>query len=238
MTAIAAAENVQERRHPDATSVMTALAAQIGADLRAALVAGREGSLAVPGGSTPVPLFERLAVTALDWARVRITLGDERWVAPTDPASNEKLVRDHLLQHQAAQARFTGLWNTAASAQAGAAASWTAQSVVPRPFDHLVLGLGDDGHTASLFPHSPGLAAALDPQAAPGCVATTSPVAPQMRISLNLAALLQARRITLLFTGAAKRAVYERALAGTDAMQMPVRAVLLQRRVPVSVYWS
>lgn len=234
----AAGDRPHEQRYPDAATLMAALAADMAGGLGAALAQGREASLAVPGGSTPVPLFERLADAALDWSRVWVTLGDERWVPASDPASNEKLARDHLLQRRAAVARFVGLKNAAADAQAGAAASWAAQAVVPRPLDCLLLGLGEDGHTASLFPQAPGLAAALDPDAAPACVAMTAPTAPHGRISLNLAALLQARRIALLFVGDAKRAVYERALAGGDAQQMPVRALLRQQRVPVTVYWT
>jgi 6-phosphogluconolactonase len=98
--------------------------------------------------------------------------------------------------------------------------------------------MGEDGHIASLFPDSPGVAVALDPAQPPGCVATTAPVPPRARISLNLAALLQARRIALLIVGDAKWAVYERARLRGPIVDLPVRALLAQQSVPVSVYWA
>jgi 6-phosphogluconolactonase len=102
----------------------------------------------------------------------------------------------------------------------------------------VLLGMGDDGHTASLFPQSPGLAAAIDPLQPPGCVAMIAPVAPQARISLNLSALLDARRIELLILGDGKLAVYERAGESGPVADMPVRALLRQQRVPLSVHWA
>ena len=102
----------------------------------------------------------------------------------------------------------------------------------------MLLGMGDDGHVASLFPDSPGLAVALDPGRPPGCVAMTAPVPPRERLSLNLRALLDSRRIAIVITGAEKWATYERARLRGPAVDMPVRALLQQQNVPVAVYWS
>jgi 6-phosphogluconolactonase len=183
-------------------------------------------------------LFELLRARSLDWSRVCIALADERWVDPSDAASNERLVREVLLQDRAAAARFLGLKNGAPSPDLGAVSAWETFARVPRPFDAMVLGMGDDGHTASLFPRSPNLASALNPAAVAGCVGMWSPVAPHPRLSLNLTALLDSRRIAILITGEAKWRTYVAACAPGAVEDMPVRAVLRQTRTPVSVMWS
>lgn len=215
-----------------------ALAREITGALQDGLAAGRGASLAVPGGRTPVALFERLSSAELDWDDVWVTLTDERWLDTANAASNEKLVRDHLLRDLAAEANFVGLRNASADARAGAHASWSSVAEIPRPFDFMLLGMGDDGHVASLFPGSPGLAVALDTTQPPGCIAMTAPVEPRQRLSLNLRALLDSRRIAIAITGKDKWATYQRARVHGPAAEMPVRALLQQQNVPVSVYWS
>jgi 6-phosphogluconolactonase len=210
----------------------------IAADLTAAIAARGIASLVVSGGRSPVRLFECLRTEALDWSRVCVTLADERWVEPSDSASNERLVREVLLKDRAAAARFIGLKNGAVTPDLGSILAWKMLASVPRPFDVMVLGMGDDGHTASLFPDSPNLKAALDEAAAAGCVGMRAPTAPQPRLSLNLAALLESRRILLLITGDAKWQTYVAATQPGPAELMPVRAVLRQRRTPVDVIWS
>jgi 6-phosphogluconolactonase len=189
------------RRFDDASALASALAAEIAARLGAAISARGQASLVVPGGKTPLPLFERLREAPLAWSRVTITLTDERWVDPSDAASNEGLVRRALLQGPATAARFVPLKSAVATVESGAAAAWNMLKIITRPFDVVVLGMGDDGHTASLFPLSPGIDVAMDPRAAPDCVAMTAPVVPIARLSLNLAALAQARQHIVHFTG-------------------------------------
>jgi 6-phosphogluconolactonase len=225
-------------QYPDLGMLARELAAQLAAQLRAAIAQRGAASLVVSGGRSPIKLFEHLRTQALDWSRVTLALADERWVDPADPASNERLVREVLLQDRAAAARFVGLKNAAATPDLGAEAAWQTFADVARPFDAVILGMGDDGHTASLFPASPQLAAALDPAAAPGCIGMRSPTAPEARLSLNLAALLDSRRIVILITGAAKWLTYSAAAGPGAVEQMPVRAVLRQRRTPVDVIWS
>jgi 6-phosphogluconolactonase len=228
----------REHRFANAAAMTEALALDITGALQDGLAAGRGASLAVPGGRTPVALFERLSRAELDWDDVWVTLTDERWVDTTNASSNEKLVRDHLLRDLAAEANFVGLKNASADARAGAHASWSSVAEIPRPFDFMLLGMGDDGHVASLFPASPGLAVALDTAQPPRCIAMTAPVEPRQRLSLNLRALLDSRRIAVVITGKEKWATYERARVHGPASEMPVRALLQQQNVPVSVYWS
>ncbi len=228
-----------ERRFPSAAAATSALAADITAALQNGLAAGRGASLVVPGGHSPVALFEELSNADLDWEDVWVTLGDERWVDPHDSASNERLVREHLLRNAAARANFVGLKNSAADPHAGAAPAWSALAELPRPFDYTVLGMGDDGHTASLFPQSPrdSLQRSIA-SAPPGCIAMQAPQPPRLRLSLNLRALLDSRRIALLIIGEAKWATYQRARLRGPIEEMPVRALFHQQNVPVSVYWG
>src|SRR5271154_888395 len=222
----------------DSDSLSRALSRQLAAHLSMAIAARGLASLVVSGGKSPIKMFELLRAENLDWSRVCVALADERWVDPTDPDSNEKLVRDVLLKESAAAARFLGLKNGAPTPDLGAVSAWETFARVPRPFDTVVLGMGDDGHTASLFPGSPNLPSALNPEAAAGCVGMWAPAAPQARLSLNLTALLDARRLMLLITGEAKWRTYAAACGPGPVHEMPVRAVLRQKHTPVDVVWS
>jgi len=226
------------RRYPDLDTLSHELALQIAAILIAAIGARGLASLVVSGGRSPVRLFEKLRMQTLDWSHVCIALADERWVAPEDAGSNERLVRDVLLKDQAASARFLGLKNAAPTPDLGAVSAWETFARVPRPFDAVVLGMGDDGHTASLFPGSPNLPSALNASAAAGCVGMWSPVPPQPRLSLNLSALLDSRRVVVLINGETKWRTYTAASGAGPEEDMPVRAVLRQSRTPVEVVWS
>jgi 6-phosphogluconolactonase len=225
-------------RYSDLETLSNALADKTIAALKAAIDAHGSASFIVSGGKTPTKLFQILRNRDLDWSRVWVALVDERWVETSNPDSNEHLVRTELLRDKAAAAQFIGLKNDAATPDAGASLAWQAFSRVPRPFDLVVLGMGDDGHTASLFPNSPNLASALDTSSAPACVGMLAPVAPQPRMSLNLSALLDTRQIVILLNGTAKWRTYVSASAPGPVPDMPVRAVLRQTRTPVEVMWA
>ncbi|HLN48467.1 MAG TPA: 6-phosphogluconolactonase [Steroidobacteraceae bacterium] len=226
------------KRYPDRDALSHQVAADIAARLAHAIAIRGLASLVVSGGRTPVKLFEQLRTQAIDWSRVCVALADERWVPPTDADSNERLVREVLLQGKAAAARFLGLKNAAPSPDLGAVSAWETFARIPRPFDMTVLGMGDDGHTASLFPGSPNLRSALNPAAAAGCIGMWAPSAPQPRLSLNVSALLDSRRIVILIAGEAKWLIYMAASAAGAVEDMPVRAVLRQQRTPVEVCWA
>ncbi len=225
-------------RYPDSATAAHGLAERIAAALSAAIAARGSASLVVSGGKSPVGMFENLRALPLEWRRVSISLADERWVPVADAASNEQLVRKHLLQGAAASATFAGLKTAAATPELGAAEAWSRVATLPRPFDAVILGMGDDGHTASLFPGSPQLARALDAGAPPGCIGMVSPTAPEARLSLNLSALLDSRQMFLFLSGTAKWKVYAAASGPGPVEEMPVRAVLRQRRTPLEVIWS
>jgi 6-phosphogluconolactonase len=227
-----------EHRFPDSHALMRALSGEIQVDLVEAIAAREAASLVVSGGTTPGGLFDQLCHEPLDWSRVWITLSDERWVEATSESSNENLVRTRLLNANASTARFIGLKNPAPTPEAGAEWSWRALTRMPRPYDVVLLGMGPDGHIASLFPSSLGVARAVDSSAQPTCVAMNALAPPHARISQNLAALLDSRRIVLLITGEEKWAVYQRAKAPGSVTELPVRAILHQQTTPIDVYWS
>lgn len=227
----------QELVFPGPGLAAESLAGSVAEQLRAGLGERGCASLIVSGGKSPIPFFKALSTQALDWSRVVISLADERWVEPDSPDSNERLVREHLLVAAAGGARFVPLKNAAASPQAGLAAARTAYGRLPRPFDVVVLGMGEDGHTASLFPGWPGLAAALDPANADRLVAVDPPSAAHARLSFTMSALLEARRLYLQIEGEQKQRVYTRARDGSDSTeQLPIAAILRQTEVPLSVY--
>lgn len=214
-----------------------ALAADVAVQLRAGLAGRGAASLAVPGGRTPLPFFHALRALVLDWAHVSVTLTDERWVPESHPASNGALVRSHLLQDGAAAARFLPLYDGSPTAVVAAASVYQSLRGLPRPFDAVVLGMGEDGHFASLFPASPGIEEALDPDRPPACVAMRAPSAPCERLSLSLAALTDTRRLFLLITGAAKLELLQGAAQGRGD-EYPVSALTKERQPALEVYWS
>ena len=225
-----------EHHFTSAEAATEALADAIIARLRTAIAERGAASLIVSGGKSPVPLFARLRVAGLDWSKVWITLADERWVAPTSPDSNERLLREHLLVDAAAAARFVPLKSAFDRVADGLAASALALAAMPRPFDVVVLGMGEDGHTASLFPGAEGLAAALALDNPAPLAAITPLTAPHPRITLTLAALLDSRCVMLPLSGAAKNSVYLQLRAMPDALRWPVSAVLTQQQTPVEVW--
>ncbi|MDO7834987.1 6-phosphogluconolactonase [Sphingobium sp. HBC34] len=210
------------------------LAARIASILSQAVAARGIATLAVSGGRSPRPVLEALRQVDLDWGKVVVTLVDERWVAPDSADSNERLVRETLLQGAAAQARFVPMKTDAADAYAGQPAVEAAFAALPWPLDIVLLGMGDDGHTASLFPGAAELAEGLSSSAR--TIAVTPPAAPHQRLSLTASAILDSRQVFLQIGGAGKKAVYDRALAGGPVEELPIRLALLQDQVPVDVW--
>lgn len=230
--------NVTTHSFTDCQIQAAALAERIAERLRTALVERGRAVLAVSGGSTPKKLFEHLSREKLDWSRVHVTLVDERWVPDTDERSNARLVKSLLLQHAAAGAPFVPLYTGDASPEAGLATASARIEALSLPFDAVVLGMGDDGHTASFFPGGDHLAEALDLHGHARVLPMHAADAGEPRITLTLPTLLQTRALYLLVTGEKKRDLLADARLGLGAARdYPVRAVLTQQRVPVAVYW-
>jgi 6-phosphogluconolactonase len=226
------APSVQEHHHQPADTLWPALAAHIGTALEAAMARRGQATLAVSGGRSPVPLFEALRQLPLAWARVQVLPVDERCVPPLHPDSNAALVRRHLLQEHAIGARFVPLFdqlpdapealNTRDLDELARAASRRVAPLLPA--DVVVLGLGEDGHTASLFPGAAGTAQAL---ATAEPVAWTRPTqAPHARLTLSLAALRGAGLLELPLCGPVKQSVYRQSLQGEASAERPLSLLL------------
>ncbi|MEH6460776.1 6-phosphogluconolactonase [Chitinimonas sp. JJ19] len=213
------------------------LAREVGAALEIAIAERGHASLAVSGGRTPIGMFQQLRQMRLQWDKVWITLVDDRWVPPSHTDSNELLVREHLLKYQVEAAHFVSLHTGAASAEAAVAEIEARLQAIPQPFDVLILGMGEDGHTASLFPCAKELEAAVAPNSRQSVVAVNPSTAPYARISLTLAAIAQARKLLVHLTGDKKRQIFEQALAN-NRQRLPIARVLDAARGPKHVYWA
>lgn len=226
------------QRFNDREALADTLARDIAARLRLGLEQRERVSLVVSGGSTPVPLFRRLRTQSLPWTRVDVTLADERWVDAGHPDSNEALVRRELLQDNAAAATLVPLKSPEDTPEAAAAHCEARLNALSRPFEVVVLGMGKDGHFASLFPDTAALKSGLNMDAHALCVPCHPDLAPHPRMSLTLPALLNARHVILHITGEDKLGVLEQALDAPSAPEVPISALLHQKRVPIHVYWA
>ena len=213
------------------------LANAIIADLATAIKYRGQGSLVLSGGNTPKRLFQILSTKELDWAKVQVTLADDRWLGEDHTDSNERLVKDNLLQGPAAQASFIGLKTAASSPYEGAADCHKNLSAIPLPYDVTLLGMGTDGHTASLFPCSDELDRAVTDDESL-CCAVTPKTAPYERMTLTLKTLLKSSKLYLQLAGDSKLEVYKSACDGDDEKAMPVRYFLKQEQSPLFVYWA
>lgn len=225
---------VVAHEHASTAEMAMALAERVASALRQAVSERGRATLVVSGGRSPIAFFEALSALVLPWERVVVGLADERWVAPDQPGSNEALVRQHLLQGPAAAARFIGLYHAAPSLEQAAELA-DAASAELQPIDVLVLGMGDDGHTASLFPQSPLLAQALDEQCPRQVLPMQAPVEPYARLSMTRPLLASARLPLLALQGESKLKTLQAALLPGALTDMPIRAFL---GAPLEVHWS
>ncbi|HEV7417948.1 MAG TPA: 6-phosphogluconolactonase [Tianweitania sediminis] len=218
----------------------TLLAERFADDVAAALGAAMADRglalLAVSGGTTPAPFFRALSQRELDWSKIHVAPVDERFVPTTSERSNEKLIRENLLINKAAAASFTPLYHETMTVQEAAIAAERGISVLPLPFDMLILGMGGDGHTASFFPDSPHLADVLDPKTPRLVLSADAPSANEPRLTLTLPVVVAARRLTLHIEGNDKRALFETILR--ERQDKPIGIVIEQSPRPVDVYWA
>lgn len=229
---------IAERTFASGDLLAAALADAVARDLRLAIVERGEALLAVSGGSTPRRFFAMLAQRMLAWERVTVTLVDERWVPENHARSNARLVRETLLQARAREAKFVPLY----------AASEEPEHAVPEvsariarlglPFDAVVLGMGEDGHIASLFGAASRFRDAVDPHTSALVLPMCASGGVEPRITMSLRTLLHTRALYLHIEGAGKLATLTRALHAGPIEEAPIRAVLRQARVPLRMYWA
>lgn len=203
------------------------LAQDIVKKLNAAIEFKNSAVLLVSGGRSPIALFEQLSQVDLEWDKVTVSLVDDRWVESTHPDSNEKLVKQHLLVNKAANANFIGLVTSADNAFDGVSQSIAAIDKICT-IDVMILGMGEDGHTASIFPCCEQVAQAMSADNNERLIATKPTTAPFERISFTLNEILAAKQVYLPLTGDKKLAVFEQAQQIEDLAKMPIGAVIKQ----------
>ena len=222
---------VRWREFESREAASRALAINAAKDIASALETRPEATIVVSGGTTPGPFFKFLRGSELDWSRIAVLPSDERWVPTNHPDSNERMIRSELIQQRAALATMVSLYDAE-----GEEPVKQRMSQLALPFASVILGLGEDGHTASLFPGAPRIKQSL--VSTEFCLMQTVPGLTVARISLTPKVLVQSKRINILFFGASKRAVFETALEAGSPEQFPVRAVLHQSQTPVEAWWA
>ena len=232
---------INEHRFDNREAMLDSLYELICEDLGRQLQDRENASLLLSGGSTPAPLYRRLSRAELDWERVQIALVDERWVAPDNLASNERLLRETMLINNAAEAQFLGMKNAAATPFDGAMECNLRYTDLPMPHGVCLLGMGPDGHTASLFPGAEGLSQALEShQHCAPIRAIRSGVTGDLveRMSLTPWSIRQSERLVLLITGEDKWEVFEQARANPGNDALPISHFVAQQAPALEVYWA
>ncbi|MEM6478769.1 MAG: 6-phosphogluconolactonase [Pseudomonadota bacterium] len=218
-------------RYPDRDLMMLKLADTLTSELAKCLTLHPWASLAVPGGTTPGPIFDSLCDAPLDWARIHVMLSDERWVPESSERSNTRLLKERLLTGRASEARYIPLVTEDATPEEGIPKLLPALAE-EMPISVLLLGMGADMHTASIFPGADNLEAALAPDA-PALIAMRAPGATEPRVTLPAAVLAAAMSIHVVITGEDKLVALERARA-LPPKEAPI-AVVLKSAI---VHWA
>ncbi|MDJ0917959.1 MAG: 6-phosphogluconolactonase [Woeseiaceae bacterium] len=196
----------------------------------------RRASFIITGGSSPGRCYEALSEKELDWDRVDIVLSDERWVPADHEDSNERQARQTLMQGNAAAATLHPMYSAEADIKVRVEELNAELRMLPIPFSVALLGMGEDGHFASLFPDANDLESGLSADHPELCMAVNTKASPHPRLSLTMSAISRSDAIVLLIFGEAKKTVIEKAKAGD--MSYPVTRLLRQKKAPVHVYWA
>jgi len=211
------------------------LADTVASDLNAAIEETNSATLVVSGGSTPGPLFAALSAKTIDWSKVIVTLADERWVAPDHDDSNERMVREQLLVNNASSASFVSLYRLAEADAPTLATIETSLLQLADPFTVVLLGMGEDGHTASLFPDAPEIEAAMQMDGQDNVMFMHPSSVEQVRITFTRRRLLAARHLYLYITGKNKLLLLESALSGD---KLPIAGIASEAGDNLQLYWA
>lgn len=233
--------NITEQFFDSKQAMTEALAALLENEISNAIQTSGQAVLAVSGGSSPKAAYEYLSNVDLGWENITVAMVDERWVDVSHDKSNEAFLHSTLLQNKAKVAKFIGMKNSHSSALLGQSDVEQAYRAIGRPFDVTILGMGPDGHTASLFPHANGLENALSTQeltAAINAIESEVTGAITERMSLSLAGIAASKHAVLLISGEDKKAVYEAAKSDGEVADMPLRAVLNHPDLNLTVFWA
>lgn len=216
----------------------TVFAATLAADINTAIADTGSALIAVSGGSTPKKLFARLGRHRdISWEKVSITLVDERWVPETSDRSNARLVNEQLLQGPAATAHFLPLYSGGTEPDAAAIARTNSLlAEFPDKFAAVIVGMGNDGHTASFFPGGDTLEEALT--GAGPALAIRAPDAGEARVTLVFKRLMETQKLYLHIEGDEKAQTLEKALQAGPVEEMPIRSFLRQPALPLQIYWA
>ena len=222
--------NIKERSYQSIAEAAKTLAEELANILIKAIATNGKAYAALSGGRTPQHVFANLRQSDIDWSKVVLTLTDERWVEPIHPESNENLVRSHLLHGPAKAATFIPMYSNCGHLTEGEAICEQNLQTIEQPFDFVYLGMGEDGHFASLFPgdHTVGVDDKM-------CVAVPRTNTRLARLSLTLPRILNAKKIYLLFNGEKKKEVYAKARSAKSHHEFPIQLILCQKKVPVYV---
>ena len=207
----------------------------IGEILTEAIRKRGRASMAVSGGSTPIRLFKEFSLLSIDWTKIDLTLADDRWVDAKNADSNELLVRTHLIKNKAAQVNFISLKNDAKTAKEGQIYSEKMLRKITLPFDVVVLGMGSDGHTASLFPCADELPEAMNLNNSNYLISTSPKTAPYERLSFTAKVIFDSKNVFLHLNGSSKLHTLESAMEYKDPNKMPIYTFL---KNGLSIYWS
>lgn len=225
-----------ESRHAGSDALAAALARSVADDLRNAIAKRGEAKLALSGGSTPLRFLQALSREVLDWSRVLVVPIDERWVPPVHKRSNERLLREALLRNEAVSATLLPLFRPVATPERALQGALTQVSLRALPLDVAVLGMGEDGHIASLFPDLARRDIGLQPSGRAPVMAVRSNAAPEPRMSLTLSAIFSAPNLYLHIEGEAKRRVFDNAV-DDPRNRLPIRSFLAQAPVVPRLFW-
>lgn len=232
-------EEIEWWDYDDAAEMAAAVAGDIGFIIDSAIEARGSAVIALAGGKTPIPIYEKLAAAKLDWKRVTIVPGDERMVPLGDPLSNVTVLAKYFLPKGARVMPIVP--NATGDYKAAGRSADALMQDLHWPLDLCLLGVGSDGHAASIFTGPDFEEAVNGPKGRRALGVLPDPMpsdAPVARVTLSLAAITTARALMIAVTGNAKRAVIETAIKQGPASPYPIGRALAGTDLPVDIHWA